>query len=329
MENDQKVRLTVPTIIKAINEADDIITITGCENLLVCIYAVSFMFVGSIINFVVRYVVWHDNLERTLIDSIIFIILGTLFSIILKIRLKFQTQTFFVSALYSVWLIFLTVRFYDHVGPAIWTVAAIQVILAISRITKVMLTFIALTTFFCGIYSWVTTLGSPYQMYYVYYVAQTILFIVLFIVSSSVHKINSSRYKKINTQYKLALKNKEEITSLFEEIAASEEELRCQNDQLLQYNAEIVQNKEKLNHLAYFDTLTELPNRKMVIERINYLISTSNEQSIVFYVVFVDIDNFKFINDTMGHYVGDLLIQAAASRLKKFIDVKDLIGQTE
>ena len=84
---------------------------------------------------------------------------------------------------------------------------------------------------------------------------------------------------------------------------------------------------EKLNYLAFYDGLTELPNRKMIIERIELMITISEITSNPFAVVFIDLDNFKKINDSLGHHVGDLLIQAVSERLKEIVNEADMIGR--
>ena len=114
--------------------------------------------------------------------------------------------------------------------------------------------------------------------------------------------------------------------SLYEEIAATEEELRIQNDQLIAYNRQILKNEEKLNHLAYFDTLTELPNRKMIMERLKLLIHLDKSRN-PFYIVFIDIDDFKKVNDTLGHIAGDALICKVSEVLKNCVHMDDLAGR--
>ncbi len=118
-----------------------------------------------------------------------------------------------------------------------------------------------------------------------------------------------------------------ELRVLYEEISASEEELSTQNRQLMEYNRAISEKEKTLNYLAHFDILTELPNRKMIINRLNYLINLPPNSRLHFFVVFIDIDNFKRINDTVGHYTGDLLLQAVAKRLSSHINPNDILGR--
>lgn len=325
MKNNKSLNKKIKDISKAIGEASEKITITHYENILFCIYGKILMFSAAIINLVIGLLLFINNAQTIFINSTALIIFGFLFAVIERVPLKIGIQTHLVSALYSIILMFVIYRFYNDIGPAVWTVASIVIILAMSRVTLVMLLYIALFTFMMGVHIWVRS--EPYQMNTVYYITQTCFFGILFIISSSVHKINVSRYRKLHQQFKLVFEKKEEILTLYEEISASEEDLRIQNNILLLNNAEIKGNEEKLNYLAYFDTLTELPNRKMILEQLHKLINVSQKKGLSFYVVFIDIDHFKKVNDTMGHHMGDLLLQSVASRLKESLHDEDLLGR--
>jgi diguanylate cyclase (GGDEF)-like protein len=128
-------------------------------------------------------------------------------------------------------------------------------------------------------------------------------------------------------QFSEVVKQKEELLLLSEEMAASGEELRQQNETLLESYQVISENEEKLNYLAYFDPLTELPNRKMILDRLDLLVHLAQKNNSSFAVVFIDLDDFKKINDTMGHQIGDQVIVSVASRLSDLIHKGDLLGR--
>ncbi len=135
-------------------------------------------------------------------------------------------------------------------------------------------------------------------------------------------------YKKgIFSYFKMLSEQKEEITSLYEEISASKDELSRQNQQLVKYNSLMNENKKKLEYMAFYDTLTGLPNRKMIIKKLDMLIHYSGVNSTGFSFIFIDIDNFKEINDIMGHHIGDRILQTIAERLKSRLDEKDVVGR--
>ena len=122
-------------------------------------------------------------------------------------------------------------------------------------------------------------------------------------------------------------KRNEEVTGLYDQLLASEEELREQNDKLTDVNTELLKHQKRLNFLAYKDTLTGLPNRKMILEQLDILANIQGDSNDKFSLVFIDLDNFKNINDTMGHTVGDELLIQMANRMTNHINKIDLLGR--
>ncbi len=123
------------------------------------------------------------------------------------------------------------------------------------------------------------------------------------------------------------MSQKEEISALYEEILATEEELRDQNDQLMELNDENEKKNSRLQFLAYNDTLTGIPNRKRVFEHIELLIDLYKKKQGNFFLAFIDLDNFKRINDSLGHDAGDDLLIQITTRLSKKINKNDLFGR--
>jgi len=83
----------------------------------------------------------------------------------------------------------------------------------------------------------------------------------------------------------------------------------------------------KLNILAHYDLLTNLPNRMMFQESLKNMISKANRNKTKLALMFIDLDNFKMINDTLGHDYGDLLLQEVAVRLKKILRAEDVVSR--
>lgn len=84
---------------------------------------------------------------------------------------------------------------------------------------------------------------------------------------------------------------------------------------------------EKIKHLAYSDVLTGLPNRTAFQEQLMGTIASSTLNNNKFALMFIDLDHFKHINDTMGHAVGDLLLIKLSERLSKSIRSNDLLAR--
>src|SRR3989344_8912596 len=90
---------------------------------------------------------------------------------------------------------------------------------------------------------------------------------------------------------------------------------------------EIIEAEETLSHQALHDPLTSLPNRKAVQERMDVSIGIANRNNTKLAILFIDLDGFKNINDTLGHDIGDLLLQEVAYRLKSIIRQEDTIAR--
>ncbi|MEM7019175.1 MAG: EAL domain-containing protein, partial [Pseudomonadota bacterium] len=85
--------------------------------------------------------------------------------------------------------------------------------------------------------------------------------------------------------------------------------------------------EEQIIHQAYFDSLTNLPNRRLILDRLDLLIKQANRANDLIAVIFIDLDDFKKVNDTLGHDIGDLLLIEVAKRLQESIRGHDTIGR--
>lgn len=87
-------------------------------------------------------------------------------------------------------------------------------------------------------------------------------------------------------------------------------------DGIIQDISERKQNEERIKYIANHDYLTELPNRRMFDQRLKELILTYKNEEDKFALFYLDIDRFKFLNDTLGHEIGDILLKEISIRLK-------------
>ena len=90
---------------------------------------------------------------------------------------------------------------------------------------------------------------------------------------------------------------------------------------------EIRQTEVALQHLATHDTLTDLPNRFLMVDRLDQLLARAKRSAARFAVLFMDIDRFKEVNDTHGHEFGDLLLRAVAQRLRSSVRQSDTVAR--
>ncbi|MDQ3280877.1 MAG: EAL domain-containing protein [Acidobacteriota bacterium] len=87
------------------------------------------------------------------------------------------------------------------------------------------------------------------------------------------------------------------------------------------------QAEETLQHLAYRDTLTDLPNRFLFHDRLEHAIEQARRRATGVAIMYLDLDRFKVVNDTLGHTVGDRLLQVGARRLRDVLRADDTIAR--
>jgi diguanylate cyclase (GGDEF)-like protein/PAS domain S-box-containing protein len=85
--------------------------------------------------------------------------------------------------------------------------------------------------------------------------------------------------------------------------------------------------QRKIQHQAYYDALTDVPNRTMLIERIHQEVNRFKRHQIIAGILYLDLDHFKNINDSLGHQVGDQLLIETANRLKNLLRDEDTVSR--
>ncbi|HTM15505.1 MAG TPA: EAL domain-containing protein [Terracidiphilus sp.] len=85
--------------------------------------------------------------------------------------------------------------------------------------------------------------------------------------------------------------------------------------------------EEKIRSLAFYDTLTGLPNRRLLWERLRQALISSVRSGSKHALLFVDLDGFKSLNDTLGHHIGDLLLQETARRIQNCVREVDTVAR--
>jgi diguanylate cyclase (GGDEF)-like protein/PAS domain S-box-containing protein len=87
------------------------------------------------------------------------------------------------------------------------------------------------------------------------------------------------------------------------------------------------QQEDKILHQAHFDALTDLPNRFLALDRLSQLLNEAQRDEGIVAVLFLDLDDFKKINDSLGHETGDKLLIEAAARLRNVVRSGDTVGR--
>jgi len=127
----------------------------------------------------------------------------------------------------------------------------------------------------------------------------------------------------INT-YKTQMDVDHQLLSMKVEERTSQ--LSRRNEELNKAVKEVTETKDRLRQMAYYDSLTSLPNRRLFTEQLDLLLRLAKRNKEMMALLFLDLDNFKRINDSLGHSAGDLLLREVAKRLSGCVRDSDVVA---
>lgn len=116
-------------------------------------------------------------------------------------------------------------------------------------------------------------------------------------------------------------------TSRHDELGQLARSFAQMQEEILEQLDELNQSRNALEHLARHDPLTGLPNRRMFFERLEHALATARRSAKPLAVLFVDLDHFKTLNDSLGHGVGDRVLQAVATLLRSATRESDTVAR--
>ena len=150
----------------------------------------------------------------------------------------------------------------------------------------------------------------------------TVLLVFNMILSANLKKLISGTIKlgEGNLDWRI----KSEFNDEFGKLSAAFDDMAMR---MSDSKREILSQTEKIEKLAYFDSLTELPNRINLLDKLEQEVFRAQRNHEKLGVLYVDLDDFKMVNDTLGHDVGDILLKEVAERLKMHTRFSDTIAR--
>lgn len=143
-------------------------------------------------------------------------------------------------------------------------------------------------------------------------------------LSNMLPLLAQKRFEEFKLQQKRSFSRKKWLLDELDTLGEAAVEL---SDKLESLDQQMTVNTAKLEKMAMFDSLTGLPNRNMMTFQINKQLAALHRQQAGMALLFIDLDNFKKVNDSHGHHFGDEVVKLAAERLSGVIRENDLIAR--
>lgn len=177
-----------------------------------------------------------------------------------------------------------------------------------------------------------TEIYGPVRAWHLLIATAAIAFLIVFgmgllIRFNTLNLILRARYEEATKQQDLLEDKNSRLSEEIERRKGVERELLKNQDVIEEQKKQLQKSIDRTFSLAYYDTLTGLPNRQLCLDRISQALSAAHRKGGQLALLFLDVDRFKNINDTLGHANGDRLLQSVALRLKSCLRESDTVAR--
>lgn len=163
------------------------------------------------------------------------------------------------------------------------------------------------------------------------YLCVIILFLVMIIQSKEINSLIVGSVVGIllviSRQIFTLLENRTLLAKYHTLTEELEQKIEERTEELSNKNQQLINAVQKMKHMAYHDVLSGLPNRRMFLEQLTMAMAAAKRNTYKLAVVFIDLDRFKNINDTLGHDIGDLLLKHVSEQMSLSLRKNDSISR--
>jgi diguanylate cyclase (GGDEF)-like protein len=313
-------------LINRIAEADNQEKIKENETILMLSMLGLMLLLAAVISGIIG-TYWQERLIMVVIVTGCLFCCGLFMMLLIRLKQDTRLKTHLMSMALLLGLLATFVAYYQRVTIIFWMIFLIMIIMSNMMIQRTLFYYMLIAGVLFFPVSLLYYPIASIQIDDAFNLALVAVLSCIIAASIVTNRIYQQILIKKSAIYADTVSQKEDLNQLYDDVVAHQQQLKAQNELLFLYNTQIEANQERLEFLAYTDTLTGMPNRKMILEQIDLMIDLNRENPHHFALVFIDLDNFKKINDSMGHGAGDLLLQQVTARLRKTMDDKDLLGR--
>jgi diguanylate cyclase (GGDEF)-like protein len=313
-------------LINRIAEADNQEKIKENETILMLSMLGLMLLLAAVISGIIG-TYWQERLIMVVIVTGCLFCCGLFMMLLIRMKQDTRLKTHLMSMALLLGLLATFVAYYQRVTIIFWMIFLIMIIMSNMMIQRTLFYYMLIAGILFFPVSLLYYPIASIQIDDAFNLALVAVLSCIIVASIVTNRIYQQILIKKSAIYADTVSQKEDLNQLYDDVVAHQQQLKAQNELLFLYNTQIEANQERLEFLAYTDTLTGMPNRKMILEQIDLMIDLNKENPHHFALVFIDLDNFKKINDSMGHGAGDLLLQQVTARLRKTMDDKDLLGR--